>query len=116
MSKYISEEEMQKSDLSHCKFHIVKHAKGEQTVVKDERGRLRWSPSLEKDTFSVREVYYRKDGKAKAVTETPIYYAYFDTPEEAKKELQNVLDSLNKNDVLDFKTIGAYTNEPDKEQ
>jgi len=116
MSKYISEEEMKENGLSHLKCHIVRHTKGESTVIKDERGRLRWSSALEEDVFSIREVYYSKDGKAKAVTEIPIYYAYFDTVDEAKEELQNVLDSLNKNDVLDFKTIGAYTNEPDKEQ
>ena len=107
---------MQKNGLNHFKHQIVRHTKGESTVIKDERGRLRWSPELEEDVFSIREVYYSEDGKAKAVTESPIYYAYFDTVDEAKEELQLVLDSINKNDVLDFKTIGTYTNEPDKEQ
>jgi len=114
MSSYLNDDEMEKNGFSHFKCHIVRHTKGERVITKDERGRFRWSSALEDDAFSVHEIYYSKDGKARAVTETPIYYAYFDTVDQLKDGLQTVLDALNKNDVLDFKTIGVYTNEPDK--
>ena len=107
MSKYFTSKELKSQGFSSWKLHITRHNEGEQIVVNG----LPVGTPIEKTSYSVREVYYSADNKPVAVTGDPIFYAFFDSEEELKENLQNVLNEISKNETIDFKKIGRQSHE-----
>ena len=116
MSNYFTEEELKEQGLAYSKYQIVKHNKGDLVVIQNQDSSSEWSLPLEDVMFSLREVYYSSDDLPKAVSDRPIFYAYFNSEKELKDELTLVSEKIDSSGTIDFNKIGKYTNEPEQKK